>query len=616
MAVLRHCAILLILVLIPAAQADSDILSTPLSLDQQTRQQRIDAVKPRGAVTALSTSTPASSGGGHLGPHIRSLLEENKAANAALSSQTPESNAPRASASTLKGNPFVRLQDNRKVQVYVQLNQTGSGQLERLSRSGLDIELLNESMGMVQGWVSIDQIEQLNTLAGVQSITAPRYARTNRGSVTTQGDSVLLANQLRAQGHSGKGIRIGIISDGANDWSASRARGDLPSSGITRYGSCSKRSANPGQCISEVSCNEGTAMAEIIYDLAPDAKIAVSSAATSLEFIQRVTQLVNTFKADIIVDDLSYFGEPYFADGEIATAVAAISDKVLFISAAGNSGSGHYEQNYRATPGGSFHDFGRASGNSSDSDMGIVIPARSYFLMLMQWNEPFDAPASDYDLVLFNEQGQIVNGSFESQADPGAQPFEAFCAYNPNSYDLVQWLAVDKYSGANKRLEMFNLSSSAQEYEVASGSVFGHAGVPSVLAVGTINADDYGHNTIAYYSSRGPARIDFPALKNRQKPDLIGIDGVRVTGSGGFSTPFYGTSAAAPHIAAIAAQLMSVSPFVKAGDVRKALIDGAVDLGSPGFDSTYGYGRVNALSSFQRMKYSIVVTPAIMLLLE
>ena len=615
MPILRFYPLIFIL-LLPVARADSDPLSVPLNLDQTTRQQRIDAARPSAPVSALSTSSLASASRGQIGPHIRRLLDENKRLNQTLSNPAPGSNTTKPSASSLKGNPFVRLQDDRKVQVYVRLDQTSPEQLDRLSRSGLDIELFNESLRLVQGWISLDQLEQLNTLAGIQSISAPRYAQSNRGSVTTQGDSILLANQLRAQGHTGKGIRIGIISDGANDWTASRARGDLPASGITRYGSCSKRSANPSQCISKITCNEGTAMAEIIYDLAPDAKIAVSSASTSLDFIQRVNQLVNTFKADIIVDDLSYFGEPYFEDGDIAKAVAALSDQVLFVSAAGNSGSGHYEQNYRAAPGGNFHDFGRASGSSSDSDMGIIIPARGYLLMLMQWNEPFSAPASDYDLALFDAQGQIVNGSFENQADPGAQPFEGFCAYNPNYYDLVQWLAVDKYSGANKRLEMFNLSSSAQEYEIASGSVFGHAGVPSVLAVGTINADDSGHNTIAYYSSRGPARIDFPSIQNRNKPDLIGIDGVRVTGTGGFSTPFYGTSAAAPHIAAIAAQLMSVSPFVKANDVRQALIDGAVDLGSSGFDSSYGYGRVNALGSFQLMKYSIVVTPAIMLLLD
>ena len=247
--------------------------------------------------------------------------------------------------------------------------------------------------------------------------------------------------------------------------------------------------------------------------------------------------------------------------------------------------------------------------------MGPLVPARDYLLMLMQWNDPFDAASNDYDLALFDQQANLVAGSFADQNGPGSEPFEAFCYYNSSSIDVVRFLAIEQYAGSDRRLEMFNLSRGAQEYNHSAGSVFGHPGVPSVLAVGTINASDSGHDSIAFYSSRGPSRVDFPSLQDRPKPDVVGIDGVGVTGAGGFPSTFYGTSAAAPHVAAVAALLMSSAPGVSTGAVSRALIDGAVDLGSAGFDSTYGYGRVDALRALERLRSGFAVSGALLLLL-
>jgi subtilisin family serine protease len=61
------------------------------------------------------------------------------------------------------------------------------------------------------------------------------------------------------------------------------------------------------------------------------------------------------------------------------------------------------------------------------------------------------------------------------------------------------------------------------------------------------------------------------------KPDVTGAAGVAVTGAGGFSNPFYGTSAAAPHIAAIAGLVWSKYPGKTAGEVKAYLFDSAAD---------------------------------------
>ena len=61
-------------------------------------------------------------------------------------------------------------------------------------------------------------------------------------------------------------------------------------------------------------------MMEIIYDLAPGVTLAMGAVSTSLAFIQRVNDLVG-WGADVIVDDLGVFGQPYFEDGTVCRGV-------------------------------------------------------------------------------------------------------------------------------------------------------------------------------------------------------------------------------------------------------------------------------------------------------
>ena len=140
------------------------------------------------------------------------------------------------------------------------------------------------------------------------------------------------------------------------------------------------------------------------------------------------------------------------------------------------------------------------------------------------------------------------------------------------------------------------------QYNKPGESVFGHPVVPKVFAVGAIDALDSGHDTIEPYSSQGPARIDFPSLQNRRKPDITGIDNVRVSGAGGFPTRFPGTSAAAPHIAGIAALLKQRFISAKPARLKEALESSAVDLGAVGPDNVFGWGRADATAAFAVLK--------------
>ena len=56
-----------------------------------------------------------------------------------------------------------------------------------------------------------------------------------------------------------------------------------------------------------------------------------------------------------------------------------------------------------------------------------------------------------------------------------------------------------------------------------------------------------------------------------------------------------GTSMAAPHVAALAGIVFSRAPVLTGAEVANIIRDGCVDLGEPGYDFEYGFGRVDAV---------------------
>jgi subtilisin-like proprotein convertase family protein len=95
------------------------------------------------------------------------------------------------------------------------------------------------------------------------------------------------------------------------------------------------------------------------------------------------------------------------------------------------------------------------------------------------------------------------------------------------------------------------------------------------------------------FTSDGPRRMFFPVPVVRQKPDITAADGVS-TSLGGVFSPFFGTSAAAPHAAAIAALVLSGNPGAGEALVREAFDATALDLAPAGVDPRTGHGLLRA----------------------
>jgi hypothetical protein len=84
------------------------------------------------------------------------------------------------------------------------------------------------------------------------------------------------------------------------------------------------------------------------------------------------------------------------------------------------------------------------------------------------------------------------------------------------------------------------------------------------------------------------------------KPEITALDGVQVTGNGEFGSPFYGTSAAAPHAGAIAALVLDCTPGLTDEQLRNRLFNHADDLGGPGDDQVFGNGRIDVAGSLTK----------------
>ena len=448
-------------------------------------------------------------------------------------------------------------------------------------------------------WVEVKDLETLASLEAVQTIRTVMPPLVRAGSVTTEGDAIHRTSDVRATySQNGSGIKVGIISDGVNSWTGARDSGDLPADlnvlSDTRTG------------------DEGTAMLEIVHDMVPEADLYFHDCGdNTVAFKAAIAALVNA-GCDVICDDIGWITQPFFEDGTVASNVTDVLDSndIIYVSSAGNAGEEHYQGDYYNIPSSTQHDF--SHGGTTEYYLYLQMQAGGSVRIVLQWNDQFGSSGNDYDLYLYSYgSSSYVAGSTATQDDNG-DPLEFISYTVPGGTPTADYaIIVDNYNGTatTKTLEVFIYPSSGTgvyPYNInATDSIFGHPAVPNAIAVGAIAANDPGNDAIEPFSSQGPVTISYPSSISRPKPDLCGIDGVTVTGAGGFgywdgsNYRFYGTSAAAPHIAAIAAQLWGAFPAKTSDEIRAMLYDSAVDLGSAEYDNVYGYGRADALDAFE-----------------
>ena len=161
--------------------------------------------------------------------------------------------------------------------------------LARIAALGGQVVNSFANFSAIRARVPLAQIQALAAEAAVRSIRPADRAMTN---VPSQGDAAHSADQAAtrsnttiSQGHvahkadlariafpeaDGRGVKIGVLSDSVDALDDLQASGELPAVTVLPG-----QSGNPGT-------SEGTAMLEIVHDLAPGADLFFATAVTSL----------------------------------------------------------------------------------------------------------------------------------------------------------------------------------------------------------------------------------------------------------------------------------------------------------------------------------------------
>ena len=217
-------------------------------------------------------------------------------------------------------------------------NEDGEGLLNQLKALGLTDGVAYKRK--IFGYLPIDKIGELKNVSSLSFAYSFYKPETNTGSVTSQGDAALKANIARTTyGVTGAGIKVGVLSDSYNrlgGQAAGIASNDLPAAGVQVLEEYTGSGAT----------DEGRAMAEIVYDVAPGAAMAFNTAFSGeAGFAQGIINLATTAGCQIIVDDVGYLNAPMFQDGLVAQAVNQVvnNNGVTYFSSAANQARSSYQ---------------------------------------------------------------------------------------------------------------------------------------------------------------------------------------------------------------------------------------------------------------------------------
>jgi hypothetical protein len=457
------------------------------------------------------------------------------------------------------------------------------------------------STGLVSTTVPYDKLDAVAGLGWVTAMRPSLRPAVDVGPVTTEGVQLHKADLAQAHGLTGRGQKIGAISGDVDHLADSVAQGELPADvQVLRQ--------------ADYADDEGTAMLEIIHDLAPQAKLAYASTRdTTADYVDAFHVLANA-GVTMIAEDIALDDEPAFQQGIGAATAEGLAKHGIFVSSSAGNLGGRHAPRVTATGTGAGPDgvVGPFTGcpNAPDNVVKLRGEDTTYNLNLLpgatvmptlQWSEPRavyptagQGGFTDLNLYLMDATGtQCLAASNAVQADGVGDTIEQFIYQNKTGVAQPAKLVVDvQGTSSAKKAPVLDLRWRALSAGVQTIDPPERAGSMNpdsnylgfATSAGAVNASlSVDPKTIALeaFSAAGPTQIITstrcpggkpgpckgvagPLSSSFPAPYWAASDGVSVSGVGPFGSGtcptavqgqcrFFGTSASAPSAVGIAA---------------------------------------------------------------
>ena len=433
--------------------------------------------------------------------------------------------------------------------------------------AGNEMEIVVPLQTLLNYAHSMNQANFLTDLANFQHVrdirrtpvARPRRAPTTTGGSgggkTSEGVKVTGADVWQAGGITGKGVKVGVIDGSFNQYRQ-----------VLQSAQVATKTFRVDGLIEEASVTDdsihGTACAEIVHEMAPDAALFLVATDTPGSFVNAVNYLVKTVGVSVITTSVGW--NVYQLNGTSVVAKAVDSARaagVFFTVAAGNEGggkinsneaSGHFGATFTDTDGDGYHDFpGAKTKNSLLMRIGKD-PVELFF----SWAD-WEHPHVNYDLYLVDRNGKDAAHSTIDQTRTGKQPLEVIRGAIPEGTYTVK---LRKVNAGDPDLPFDLFFYGAQFEQVTpAGSLDSPADAQGAVTVAAI---DWQTLMPEAFSSQGPT------VDGRKKPDLGAPD--RVSNEA-YATAkersFPGTSAASPHAGGAAVLYRQAFPRATADEV-------------------------------------------------
>jgi hypothetical protein len=533
--------------------------------------------------------------------------------------------APTGGRSAVSVSSSARFNEKGWVQADVHYDCAGDAPAQALVSAGFSISssVRLAPFCVLEGWVVPESLSQIAAVAGVKHVVLPTYAvhphlkgttaapaASAAGAIDVNGVQIMRAGQFVSQtGSNGAGAKVGVQSGGISNLKTIQSRGELPSVQVVK----------PTDGLSSPAGDEGTALLEEIHAVAPGAALTYCGPSTYVEYTSCLSQMV-TAGATILVDDIIFPQQDLLSsDSSEVQAVEQLltqNPAVALFTAAGNYNGSYWEGDYSPVAlsslglppltcpsGGATQTDYYVAQFSGDPSQLLTLQQASNVPVAFAWADPPNQNASKFDVYWVDsadstQSGCLAAGTATDNLVSQTVQFTAssYTVYigtpdaTPAGKFLKLWIGGDGLTSLSKP----TIGSVVTPQAYATGAV----------TVGAVNGSDGVGSKIESFSSVGPVTLAFPQPTQVQVPVLVAPDGINVDATGTYFAGslfpdgnFYGTSAAAPNAAAVAALIRGAFPALSASQLVAALTAGATQLGSVTPDGTFGYGRIDAIGA-------------------